>query len=254
MASLPTIEEDCLDETTPERKVREKNNLLGHKSRASQHVRDSSRNHLREIVGYNSNNNQNRDIRERLNLPSARGLPPTNPRSADHYTNKKNRLLNQLAPNSDRSSEDYSTRVSSKQSHARQRAAKYYSGNQGGIHQSNTPAATGNSKASDLLPNLALPPAALPPLNSGRSRLKSQVMDPPFNYDEYIVSQQSRINSSRYGNRKNHVSEGMSIAMGGFRYDNASNAVRLARQQSLDKENIIYTPRSDLQMQRGPRP
>lgn len=71
-------------------------------------------------------------------------------------------------------------------------------------------------------------------------------MDPPFNYDEYIVSQKSRINSSRYGNRKNQVSEGMSIAMGGFRYDNASNAVRLAREQSRDKENIIYTPRSDL--------
>ena len=36
----------------------------------------------------------------------------------------------------------------------------------------------------------------------------------------------------------------MSIAMGGFRYNNANNAVKLARNES--KENIIYTPRSDL--------
>lgn len=193
---------------------------------------------------------KNREIQDNLNVPSAhqiqaRGLPPTNPRSADHYMNKKNRLMNQLAPNSERGS-DVSTRVSSKQSAVRYRALNYNSNQENaGIHSSNTPAGRDRSKASDLLPNIPLPP-----LKSAR-RHQSQVMDPPYNYDEYIIASQQKIQSSRYGNRKNHVSEGMSIALGGFRYENASNAVRLARNES--KENIIYTPRSELQA-RGPRP
>lgn len=42
LASLPTIEEDCLDENTPERKVREKKNL-DVKYKNANHVRKSSR-------------------------------------------------------------------------------------------------------------------------------------------------------------------------------------------------------------------
>lgn len=48
LASLPTIEEDCLDENTPERKRKDKRHL-DIKQKAANHVRQSSRQHLQEI-------------------------------------------------------------------------------------------------------------------------------------------------------------------------------------------------------------